>query len=132
MTASLGVVLAMLASTAYAGTDNYVNFNQGLNAGNAVASTNAHGAVWSTDGYSDHTFCPALAQGYSSYTSTPFSGGNVTVLAPACGPGFQQWRPGRPSASYHGAVYNPNTSTKDIFNYAQYCWDFDGSCPGGP
>ena len=123
------VVVATLAlgtatPAASAGVDQFMNAGQGLSAGNAKSSSSAHSGVTIVRGSADHTFCPAVAQGYAGYTSTPFSGGNFTAYQSyTCGPRYREWRPNGTSNYYfRGAVYNPNGQTFDVFDYAYYEW----------
>lgn len=119
-----GALLAMAvgASTAAAGNQTYMSNGQGLGAGNAYASGSSNTGVDLTRGYANHTHCPALAQGYGGYTSSPNGGGRWTGWS-TCGPYFQEWLPnGTANYSFHGAEFNPNQSTTDVFNYAEYYW----------
>lgn len=114
------------ASVAFASYDTFMG-NQGLSAGNAYASSSVHSYVNQISVDTDHTACPAVALGYSGYTSTPFSGGhNTAYQSYACG--YTQggrvptWYPNPTSGSLHGAVYNPNGSTFDYITFAVYYW----------
>lgn len=110
------------AGTAFAGGERFM-YQQGLSAGNAYASDSSHTGVQNVNGRADHTHCPTVAQGYGGYTSTPFSNGNFTANSPVCGPGYQSWYPNATSNYYfHGAEYNPNSSTRDYFAHAYYSW----------
>lgn len=96
--------------------------NQGLSAGNAKSSSTGHTGITSVYGDANHTWCPAVAQGYGGYTSTPFSGGHFTAYS-SCGPHFQLWGPnGTSGIWFRGAVFNPNGATFDTFTYAEYQW----------
>lgn len=124
-----GLVVAVLAISALphaasAGVEQFMNDGQGLSAGNAKASGSAHSGVDVVFGSADHTFCPAVAQGYGGYTSSPFTGGNFTAYQSwACGPRNQYWYPnGTANYYFHGAVYNPNSYTFDTFYWARYQW----------
>lgn len=97
--------------------DVFMNNGQGLSAGNAKASGTAiNASLIATEGWSDHTWCPTVSQGYGGYTSTPFTSPNWTANSPNCGPGYSYWSPNATSCCYfHGAAYNPNGATFDTF-----------------
>ena len=112
---------ALLSGSAWAASQVFMD-EQGLSAGNAKASSSFHTRVYEIEGNANHTHCPAVAQGYGGYTSTPFSGGNFTAYL-NCGPHYQFWLPhGTANTNFHGAEYNPNISTFDFFDYARYYW----------
>jgi hypothetical protein len=106
-----------------AGYDQFMSYGQGLSAGNAFASAGSHYGVDLITRYANHSFCPAVASGYSGYTSSPNGGARFTAQRPTCGPHFQDWMPaGTASISFHGAVWNRNQSTFDVFDWADYHW----------
>lgn len=120
----MGIALAVgacTASSASAALETFMNY-QGLSAGNAKASVSAHSGVVEIEVITDHTACPAVAQGYTGYTSTPFSGGNFTAYL-NCGYPRAVWYPSGTSGIYfHGAVHNNNGSTYDYISYGTYWW----------
>jgi hypothetical protein len=116
--------MALSVGTATAGQEQFITNNY-VYIQHAFASTSAHSGVSRIDGYAEHTNCPAVASGYTGDTTAPNSGGNFTATEPTCGPHFQEWRPaGTASIYFHGAYYNPNTTTanQDFVTYAEYFW----------
>lgn len=117
-------VLAVLvnAGVAAAAFETFMG-SQGLSAGNAYSSYSAHSYVNQISVDSNHTACPAVASGYSGYTSTPFSGGhNTAYQSYECGYGVATWYPNPTGGYLHGAVYNPNQNTYDYITWAVYYW----------
>lgn len=118
------LVFGLRAFPASAGTGTFINNGQGVSAGNAKSAAHVHKGLLVVWGDSNHTWCPAVAQGYQGYTSTPFTGGHSTAYQPAfCGPHEQSWYPNATeNISLRGAAYNPNVSTFDTFEFAAWMW----------
>lgn len=122
--AVLGAVLmlALSAGSAYAANEVFMR-DRDLSAGNAYGTVSSTMGVVQVDGYAFNTHCPAVEQGFTGYTSTPNSGGNFLAHEPTCGPYSQVWNPaGTSGITFHGAEYNPNSTTRDSFTSAEYWW----------
>lgn len=128
------LVLAALGAGAIAPTpalaydiDTFWPYGGDLSAGAAYAGTAAHSQVRSVYVVSNHTVCAALAQGYSGFTFSPFSGGHSTYIkngtTAACAPTVY-WAPNPSSTYLHGAAYNPNVRTTDHISTATWSWGF--------
>lgn len=118
---TLAVALPLVAAPPTLAAVNQFMSYQSLGAGNAYASSLVKRGISQVDGVSNHTWCPALAQGYQGYTSSPNSGGNWTPTSTLCGTNYQYWRPnGTANIYFRGAAVNPNSVTSDYFNYAEF------------
>jgi hypothetical protein len=124
--ATLGATLGVLfagAAPAMATTEQFL-VDQWLGNGPvAFASTSAHTSVDNAHKDSLTTYaCPAVASGYAGGTVYPNSYGNFTA-ADNCGTGERTWHPaGTAGYTFHGAVYNPNTTSDAHIWYARYTW----------
>ena len=111
----------MTARPAFAGWQTFMS-NQGLSAGNAYAAVPAHSGLLAVSGNANHTHCPAVGTGWTGYTSQPWGGGNYMYWSSSCGPGTVGWTFSAGGSYYHGAEYNPNSSTNDQFSWAEWSW----------
>jgi hypothetical protein len=107
-----------VAAVALAATDHI--YNGGLSAGNSYASTTAHSSDIYTEVVSDHTACGGFDQGHAG----SFGGPPLVFALSTCGPGTTRfYANGCCSGSYyHGAVFNPNSSTFDNISNSYFAY----------
>lgn len=119
------VILASALGSAGAAQGAVFMSQQGLSAGNAYAGP-AHSYIQHVEVGADHSQCAGVANGYSGYTSSPFSGGHNTYYS-YCAP-YSHWcwqancgAPGVPSGQ-RPSSYNGNVSTYDYIYGGGYWW----------
>ncbi len=113
VSAALSVVGIALAATDHI-------YTGGLAAGNSYASASAHSSDAYTEVASDHTACGGFDQGHAG----SFGGPPLVFAYSTCGPGTTRFYAGGCcSGSYfHGAVFNPNSSTFDNISNSYYAY----------